>query len=673
MLIKSKRVISLVIVFFMFLSFMSACGKGGENAATSAKKGGQTVIVFGTHSESGINPEWKDPVTGKSGMSPEGLQAARKAMDTVLKQLNVKVKWTQYSGDVREVLLKSVLANDPVCDVALFWGGSQGTILGQNILQPLDSYQSIFSDPDSSWMFGDKMFGHTYFLNFILSFINVWPLVYNVQYLDKVDALKQNGKTVYPTDLWKENKWTWSAFEDYLTKVNAYYSNKKAPVRTDVPIKAFETDYRYTALQAIHANGGALYGANGLTVDSAEVKQAIQYIDELKSKNLMMSVRYGDDNPVPGWTWNANDFANGETVFTNMVPWMSNSSGQALAKRGESMGVVPFPRPDNIPSGDQKYQQLVMPSDQMGILKGVSKERTELALKAYQLYFSTYYKTLANSNKALDYFKKNAKAEAINAGFDVTNETLGEDIMKAFVAISGNKPNENAYIMPWSSIWSDQILGNSIYGLNNTPKYSAAIDSMKNMINDSMSITEKALSSSAPTDNMPPTFALVGKDIALPSGTDASKIDWNKYVKATDGVDGDIKVSDIKFDSSAVKFDKVGKYDKGLAVSAKDKAGNEGKGNFAIIVYDTNNKTAPTLKAKATYRTIAKNEDAAKINWANDFIDKAVDKDGFDLKAYVTADISQLDVTTAGKYDVVLTVKDYVGNKTDLKISVEVK
>lgn len=688
MLKRFKKGLSLLVAMAMSTVLLSACGGSGDSKETSTspeptktdtpkqttEKGEPTIIRIGTHWQAGDDPEYKDPVTGESGMAPDRLQAAQKAMETVLNELNVKVQWVQYPSDVRESLLKSVLANDPICEIALMWGGSQGTILGQNVLQPLDEYQSVFSDPDAAWMFSDKIFGHNYLLNYLLTFQgSYWPLVYNMTYLDKVDALKENGKTVYPVDLWKQDKWTWSKFEEYLTKVNEYYANKKSPIRTDVPIKAFQTDYRFTAVQAIHSNGGAVYGNNGLGIDTPEAKKAVEYIDKLISKNIMMSVRYGDDNPVPGWTWNGSDFGNGETVFTNMVPWLSGGAGQSLAKRGESMGVVPFPRPDDIPAGDARYQQVVGTDNQMGILKGVSKEKTELALKAFQLYYRTYYKTLSGSDKALDYLSKNAKAEAINLGFDVVNEQYGEDILKAFIAISGSKTNEYQAIMPWTNKWSDEILGKSIYGLGGSPKYSAAVDSQKNIILETISSTEKVLNSNKTVDNMPPSFSLVAGQIALPAGTDAAKVTWDKYVKAQDGVDGELAIDKVQIDTSTTDFKKVGKYDKGLAVAVKDAAGNEAKSSYSIIIYDPNNKTAPTITAKEELRKIKKDEDASKINWAKDFVTSAVDKDNFDVSSNVKADVSQLDVTTPGNYDVVLTVTDYAGNTAELKITVTVE
>lgn len=641
-------------------------GDSGEN------RGEPVIIRFGSHWAQGDDPEWRDPVTGEPGMPPEQMQARMKAKEKVLEELNVEIQWVQYPGDVREDLLKSVLANDPIVDIALLWGGSQGTLLGQNIFQPLDDFAHIFADEDDAWMLDEPMFGGRYFLNYILDFVNVWPLVYNINYLDQVDALKENGQTVYPHDLWKRGEWTWSKFEDYLTKVNEYYANKMAPIRTDVPIKAFQTDYRYTALQAIHANGGAVFGGS-FTADAPEVKEAVAYIDDLMSKGLMMTVRYGDDTTTPGWTWNGSDFGGGETVFTNMVPWLSAGAGQSLAERGESMGVVPFPRPDHIPADDPRYRQLVFPGNQMAVLKGLSKERTELALQAYRIYWSTVYQTLAGSDKALDFFETQAKSTALSYGFDVTNEQFGDDILEAFIGIAGSAPNEYSTIMAFWYAWSEEVLGASLYGLNSSPKYAAAIDAQKNRILESMSSIEAALASGEAIDNMPPTFSRTSLPIAVAAGANPSSVAWDQFVEAKDGVDGDIPFTNVTVDTSNVDFNTVGQYDNGLIVSVQDQAGNSAEAKYSVIVYDPNNTTPPTFTAKEEYRTIAVDEDASAINWADDFIETAVDKDGFDLKGNITADIGFLDVTTPGEYEVLLTLTDFAGNTAELSITVTVE
>lgn len=694
MLSKNKRIVSVMLICLLVFAMFSACNKQADNktdvtAASSdsssqkteetknaGSKGEPTVLKIATHWVPEWDPTWRDEITGEPGMQPENLRAAEIAMKTVLDELNVQIKFVQYPGDVREVLLQSVLANDPFADIVRMWNGSQGTILGQNVLQPLDDYANIFlDDEDAKWMLVDKIFGKYYMLNISLEFIRTWPLVYNIKYIEAVDALKENGQTVYPSDLFKRGEWTWSKFEDYLSKVNAYYSGKPSPVRPDVPIKAFQTDYRFTAVQALHSTGVAVFGQKGLEVDTPEAKQAAAFIDNLMNKNLMMSVRYGDDSVVPGWTWNGNDFANGETVFTNMVPWLSSHAANQLASRGESMGIVPFPRPDNLAADDPKYQQTAVIMDTCGILKGLPKERIELALKTYKLYFNSYYKALAGTDKAMDYLNKKSESAALASGLDIMHSKIGADTLEIFKYIAKTPVNELAESLGIMGLWSESILGESIYGLNNSPKYDVAVEAEKNRLAEALAATEKALKSDKPTDNIAPKFEKVDSvmPVAFPAGTEGEKVDWSTKFRAKDNVDGDLNMANAVIDISAIDFSKVGYYEDGFKATIKDAAGNQGSYKTGVVIYDPNNKEKPVLKIKSEYRTIAKDEDVSSINWANDFIETASDKDGFDIKFSAKADVSQLDTTTPGKYKVEITVTDFVGNEAKASFDVTVE
>ena len=75
---------------------------------------------------------------------------------------------------------------------------------------------------------------------------------------------------------------------------------------------------------------------------------------------------------------------------------------------------------------------------------------------------------------------------------------------------------------------------------------------------------------------------------------------------------------------------------------------------------------------KEEMRTITVGEESANINWANDFVEAATDKDGLDLKSKVVADLSEIDTTTAGTYNVAITVTDYAGNEATQTIEVQV-
>ncbi|MBN2222718.1 MAG: hypothetical protein JW708_10965, partial [Vallitaleaceae bacterium] len=99
---------------------------------------------------------------------------------------------------------------------------------------------------------------------------------------------------------------------------------------------------------------------------------------------------------------------------------------------------------------------------------------------------------------------------------------------------------------------------------------------------------------------------------------------------------------------------------------------NEGNKKYKVAVYNPENKTEPIITVAEAPRTIAIDENAAEVKWMGDFIASAVDADGIDVSANVTADISGLDTTTPGEYDVLLTVTDFAGNVGTLTITVTV-
>ena len=112
-----------------------------------------TVIRYGTHWVAGLDPNNVDDVTGEYTMAETERQAGLAGLQAVKDQLNVEFEFVQYSQDTRVELMTSVLAGDPVCEIANIWGGAESTILAQNVLQPLDDYTSAF-DGGAEWKAG---------------------------------------------------------------------------------------------------------------------------------------------------------------------------------------------------------------------------------------------------------------------------------------------------------------------------------------------------------------------------------------------------------------------------------------------------------------------------------------------------------------------------------------
>lgn len=637
-----------------------------EAPATEAK-----TIRYGTHWAAGLDPNHIDDVTGEYTMAEAERQAGLAALDAVKKELNVDFEFVQYSTDTRTELMTSVLAGDPVCDLATIWGGAEGTILAQNILQPIDDYADIFSDDSVSWMFDGKLYGHNYLLSNTERFTQRWPLIYNATLIDAVDTLKDaDGNTIYPSDLFLKGEWTWSKFEDYLSKLNAYYSNvSSADGCVYDKVQAYETDHRFAGLSAIYSNGGAIYGDNGLAVDSDETKKGLEYIAKLFKGKLLTDCGTYDDGYTPQWTTSQGDFSRGGTVFTDCPDWLINSAVSAVAERNESVGMVPWPRPDDLDKNSEKYQQVITLGDSVGVLKGVDPETTKLALEAYKLYWETYYKTLGGVDDLSDYKSTMAASQASSLGFDIYNEKYGQSILDCFVWNSEHLSNDYADLLGLRVTWDD-ILGKSLYGLEGMADYTVAIEENKNLFDNVIKQMEATLSSDEIKDNIAPETTAT--DIVVPVGTDLSKEDLASHFTAKDSVDGDLDVSkaEIKI-ADSVDTSKPGTYDGGVEMNIKDSSGNNANAKAKVIVYNPDNKKAPEIKVKETLDPVAMDTDASTIDWKN-FIESATDADGLDVSGNIEADLSTLDTTTPGDYEVKITVTDYAGNKAEATLKITV-
>ncbi len=454
------------------------------------------IIRIGTHAQNEDDPTWIDSVTGASSMDPDKKKAAETALAKVEEELNVKIQFLQYSSDLKQLLLQTVFAGDPYCELAILWGGVQGSILSQNILQPLDQYADIFlDDPDGQWILPAKTFGHYYLMNRDLLYCSTWPIVYNINMIEEAGL-------DYPSKLYYEGKWTWNNFEDYMTKLKTYYAGKKSLTFKD--IVPFNTNYTYFGQYALHSAGACVYDGESMKFDSEAGIKACEYVDRLITEDLVSCSTASSDTANSGWTTASDAFMNGETVFTNIARWRMNTAASVLAARGESMGIIPFPYPDGTDSTNENYAHLSPMADSVGLLKGIDEETSRLALEAYKMYKVEYYKALGHADSIAEYMEKQAAIDALAFGLDILHPEVGEDnlnIWKEFGAEPANEFSEACDVM-WT--WSD-ILGKSIYGVQGMPKYRIAIDANKQTIYDHINtISKKSDISKAVSDGYIP-------------------------------------------------------------------------------------------------------------------------------------------------------------------------
>ncbi|MDE5589362.1 MAG: hypothetical protein K2J60_09560 [Acetatifactor sp.] len=705
-----KKVLALMLSAVMAFS-LAACGDGNTETSGSANPNGggtssepsestpestpapessedqpvvsgePTVIRYGTHWVNALDPYHVDDVSGEYTMGEAERQAALAGLEAIKNELNVEFEFIQYAEDTRTELMTSVLAGDPVCDIAVLWATSEATVLAQNVLQKLDDYVGLFEDDEASWLLDEALFGHYYLLDNDMDYVPYFPLVVNLTLLEKVDALKDaDGNTIYPMDLYLEGNWTWSTFEDYLTKVDAYYSNVAAPADAGFydTVQAYETDFRYAALAAMYANGSGIYRDGAIAADSDESIEAVQFIDKLRTAGLLTDCGLYDDGFVPRWCEGGNDFGRGATVFSDVPNWSIGGYASSCGDRGESIAIIPWPRADRLAADSEEYKQVLNMGDSVGILKG-SKVDTELALKAYILYWQTYYKTLGGVDSVTQY-KDSASANVLAGyGVDLYNEDYGDDALACFQAVANNLAGNPAGLL---GIWENNdasfatILGKSLTGVDGTSSYDVTIKAKKDAMNNLMSDIANNLASDAIHDNQKPSIKK--ETVVLPVGTKYEDVDWTQYFTAEDSVDGVLDPSTATFEdmtggSFQDNLNTAGIYegDSSVKIHISDSSGNEETSRFKVVVYNPDNTEAPVITPKAELDTVAIDTDASTIDWKN-FVESAVDADGLDVKDSITADLSELDTTTAGTYNVEVTVTDYAGNTSSATLEVTV-
>ena len=671
MKIKCKPLIAALIGVAMVIPLLGGCANNGKKDDGVLK-----TIRIGTHAQSEDDPYMIDAITGEQnpGMNADKKKASITALEKVKEELGVEIQFLQYSSDLKQLLLQTVLAGDPYCELAVLWGGVQGTILSQNVLQPLDDYAYIFhDDPDGAWILPQKTFGAYYLMNRDLLFSNTWPICYNITMIEAVPSLKDaNGRTIYPSDLYYSGEWTWSRFKDYLTKIKQYYSGKKAASGAD--IVACNTNFTFFGLFALHSVGTGVYDGGAMSFDTDAAIEACEYVDQLITADVVScSSAQRGVKADSGWLTGTEAFLRGETVFTNCARWRMDDASTALTTRGESMGVIPFPYPDGTnPHTDEnsKYRHVTPMADSVGLMRGTDKETSILALEAYKMYKVEFYKAYAQVDSITQYMEERASADALTFGVDIFHPEVGEQnlaIWQEFGAEPANEYSEACDVM-WG--WSD-ILGRSIYGVNGYAKYRTAVQANKQEIYKKLETIGEALNSDGAVDAVAPSLSSK-KTIALCEGTDPAKVDWSEYIGASDNADGVYEIDRVKFDFSEVDFNTVGTYKDLLKASVQDNGGNTGSRNFTVLVYRKDNQEAPSLVAKEVVPEVDRNKDVSTIKWS-DYVEMAQDADGIDISGNISADTGWLDVTEAGEYPVDLVATDYVGNKAEVTITVKVK
>ncbi len=695
-----RRMICALLFCAIVITLLTGCVNRVEESLIDVD-----TIYIGTHGV-GDDPRWRNPVTGESYMTFAREQAGLKALDVVMEKYGVDIQWVTWPNSSTQDCLQSVLAGDPICHLANISTGSLANVLSQNVLQTLDDYIDIFQTPDTEWMLRPEFYGDYYFFSPLPEVITDWPLCYNATMIEAVPDLKdENGNTLYPYTLYKQGKWTWSVFEDYLEKIQSFYKGKTGTNGRE--IVPYDTNYMHLLQMGLHSNGAHIYDGNTLGVDTPEAIEAAEYLIDLMNRGLIVcsSAEYGKSNNN-GNTATCNTFEAGASVFMNGARWRMGAISGTLAERGESMGIIFFPRSDRIPytgdyvPGESEYSIPIPAVDSMAVLKGFSKEESRIAISAYVTYNIELYKNLGRVDSITEYRESMLEADALGYGIDIFHPEIGDGNLEIFRTISECKCNETGEIMNLFGPFNMDIFGKAVYGLDGSPAYPVALKAKINGIYDRISSVSDALKTEGAIDNVAPGINQINHSIPIvfPEGTDPEEIDWSEILTISDNVDGtyefkrenaqfllkanppaekdkehEFEKGKLQIDASAVDFNAAGEYAEGVFVTVTDRYKNTAEKKFNVYIYNKDNTEPPVLELKENLPSLAVETDTSTIKWADLFAQKAEDVTGIDLKGFVSADVTELDVTNKGVYPVKIHVTDFAGNKAAVDTFIEIK
>ncbi|MBQ7876307.1 MAG: hypothetical protein IJ316_03370 [Clostridia bacterium] len=431
------------------------------------------VIRIGTHSIVDDDPYFVDPETGERYMDEDKAEAKIYALNKVKETLGVDIEFVQYPVDYTSVIAQSLENGEPFCELAILWNGSQKNALKADILQPIDDYGYIFSDQENNFPLEPKFGNHYYFMQRDFLFVSTWPIVYNITMLDKIPELKEeDGTTLYPAEMYYRGEWTWSNFEKYMGIISEYCESYTGFYK----IVPFETNYTYFAEQALHSVGASIYDGENVNAATPEAISAVEFAAGLFEKGLVSCTSAEKNANNSGWLSGTDMFTSGKTFFTNCAPWKIRRDYS-----GNGIGIVPFPYPDGTNPVLEKgqYCHLNHGGDSVGLVKGIDKETSHIAITAYKIYMNEYYKALAGVDSIAEFAEEYAAVDAGNYGIDTTHPEIGEYHVKIWAEYGKTSVNEYSEAMGILWKWSEAF-GKYTFSDISIDGYREAVENMNN-------------------------------------------------------------------------------------------------------------------------------------------------------------------------------------------------
>lgn len=308
----------------------------------------------------------------------EDTENRQKIHKQVEEKYNVKIEYVAYQKpeeERAEEIMTSVLAGEPIADIARISSYYVSQLAAGDFLEPIDAYLDDIQLPDFSLQVGafkGKHFG------FDTAFMGGdQGLFFNKRLVE--EAGLEN-----PTAVHKRGEWTFDTFMEYARELKQVLPEDIHPISMDPA---------YFGLFIVGANGSSILDpeTNEVAFTRPESIEAIEYLQKFYQEGLVMPVPTDAEGEKSYWSGPRDAFKQGQSVFTHGHIWEAAYGYNNDLE--DEWGYVPFPYGPNVKSDFSNYHTAVFDSGAKVILKG-SKD-PEMVLRIWHdLMWLDHYPTL---------------------------------------------------------------------------------------------------------------------------------------------------------------------------------------------------------------------------------------------------------------------------------------
>ena len=426
---RFKKAIAMLLVLCMAIGMLTACGGSSKDTTTSdstttATSEQTTTTNETTKSEETQEPVEEDPFPGADlggvtikvwGLqNPETADEAKKEMweerrKYVEEKFNCKLQYDVLEGvewnDVPQAIVTSLASGDPIMDIgdmSRYWIGE--LVTNDAILDITDTVLA-YNLPEPYWkggcQWGDAIVG------FNRNPIFPWSIfVYNRE------LIKSVGMAKTPGEMFKEGKWSFNDFYDYLKELKS-----KLPEG----VEAFGIHALNWARVGAYGNGAEILNPETYvpSYTSDAFYEAIEFFQKLVQEGLAVNcVQEPREDGTIRYNWNyaQQGFTDGKLAITMAAEWDLEGYASQM-----DYGVVPPPWGPRVTIQNNDYTTL---SDNYTsyyndcgvfvIVKGAEKKATP---KQYMdLIFSYFQDEAENLLKNREKVARGEKIMPSNAG-----------------------------------------------------------------------------------------------------------------------------------------------------------------------------------------------------------------------------------------------------------------